>query len=387
MERTSRAGEATSLTRKKMYAFSKKKANYELINDSIYEHGGTSHKVKVVSFQKKKQMGIETRCRPKIGCLCTYDASDASSISKSKHIQTKLLYEQLWQQLVNDGMIACICLQERDDRFLEVSEQFHEYGLCRLVEFYRPSRPSLTECEKLGIQRRGGYGVWSSHRHVILKTLQHKLSRCLTFEDDAVLFSKRMSVSKLEQMINDVDALEENWGAFKLGHCAQIGYFVSPSVVRTWSFLTQAVLWSQTGMEKLRDCTYVQYYQRKGKEGEIDCWMMGAMNMYATFPQLVHQSDSDTNNLNSKEDDAWYRDKIMKFQRQILNKCNAVADIAAHLVLPVLIALLCILFLKSVVQQSMKTMTKYCSVVEVVGTNEAGDNGTTEERSTQTQEQ
>jgi len=227
-------------------------------------------------------------------------------------------------------MIACICLQERDDRFLEVSEQFHEYGLCRLVEFYRPSRPSLTECEKLGIQRRGGYGVWSSHRHVILKTLQHKLSRCLTFEDDAVLFSKRMSVSKLEQMINDVDALEENWGAFKLGHCAQIGYFVSPSVVRTWSFLTQAVLWSQTGMEKLRDCTYVQYYQRKGKEGEIDCWMMGAMNMYATFPQLVHQSDSDTNNLNSKEDDAWYRDKIMKFQRQILNKCNAVADIAAR---------------------------------------------------------
>jgi len=61
MERTSRAGEATSLTRKKMYAFSKKKANYELINDSIYEHGGTSHKVKVVSFQKKKQMGIKTQ--------------------------------------------------------------------------------------------------------------------------------------------------------------------------------------------------------------------------------------------------------------------------------------------------------------------------------------
>lgn len=310
-------------------------------------------------------MGIETRCRLLQGCLCDPNANN-NNIEKQQ-------YERLWLDIVDkNGLIMCICLQERDDRFLEVSQEFHKYGLCRIVTFYRPKRPTLEECKKQNITRRGGYGIWRSHRHIILEGLNKQCKRCLIWEDDVVFYQWLMSIERLNQIRADIDALPRNWGAYKFGHCAQFGYFISTSVVRTWSFLTQGVLWSMEGMKKLEGCTYQQYQQRKGKEGEIDCWMMGAMPMYATFPQLVYQSDSVTDNINTAGDDKHYRNVTMARQRTILNQVNILSDLAVHL----LVYIVAFCFLVFVWNKMMKGMFNKQQQQQQQSTSEINDTDT-----------
>jgi hypothetical protein len=287
----------------------------------------------------------ENRCPILKDCICDLrsrkEENDAV-FPPDFDCQEKLRYEQLWKRLVKGGTIWCICLQDRHDRYLESSAEFHKYGLCRLVEYYRPQRPSALECAKKGIKQPSWYGIWNSLRYVVSASLKRGDSSCFSFEDDCHFYESRMSTVRLQKIVEDVENLQPNWGVFKLGQCAQLGHFVSSSVLRSLSWLCQAVLWSSKGMKCLQDTTYESYMKRKQREKEVDSWMMGAMPIYATFPQLVHQSNSETSNLGTNDFDRFYRTKVMSIGRGILNRCDWLADIATHFVLPVILILVII---------------------------------------------
>ena len=285
-------------------------------------------------------MGKETRCSIETGCIC-----DVLLLEKSATYSLRLEYETLWKQL-NKGTFWCICLQERDDRYRESSDEFHKYGLCRLVEYYRPVRPSKEECAKRSVTRASWYGIWNSTKHVVSTSLARGESRCFSFEDDCRIYSSRMSVDKLRQLVDDAESLPEGWGVFKLGQCAQLGFPISLTVCRSLSWLCQAVLWSKDGMSALANTSYESYAQKKGREMEVDSWMMGAMTIYGCFPQLVHQSDSETSNYGL--DDKWYRVNVMGMGRSILKRCDVLVDVVIHVLIPLVLVVLGIALLAAV---------------------------------------
>ena len=98
--------------------------------------------------------------------------------------------------------VWCICLEERDDRYQEVSKEFKRVGLFSRVNFHRPKRDP----------NGGRIGSWDSHVHC----MSQKENVKLIFEDD-IKFQDGWETG----MLDAIEFLKTNdfkdWDLLRLG--------------------------------------------------------------------------------------------------------------------------------------------------------------------------
>ena len=81
---------------------------------------------------------------------------------------------------------VCICLSGQEERYDRCAKEFCRVGLCRIVDFYRPTKHVLTDKEKKsGSKRAGTIGCFRSHQKVAKEVgLAH--DGVTVFEDDVI---------------------------------------------------------------------------------------------------------------------------------------------------------------------------------------------------------
>lgn len=143
-------------------------------------------------------------CPVKPGCIC--DAADGAPLL------------QPWVSLADTAF--CLCLEDRDDRFLESAAQFHENGLCTVVKYIRSRR----EDQRAAAAQKGyfdkqasEFGCYEAHRiGALLATAAHK-NRVLFFEDDVIFNANaRSGLPEVARHLNDVLG-ETEWDVYFLG--------------------------------------------------------------------------------------------------------------------------------------------------------------------------
>ena len=223
------------------------------------------------------------------GCIC-----DTGNIVKD--VTTKLAYEANWKLFVQKSY--CICLKDREDRMLEASEEFHRYGLCRIVQFYRPTVPTVEHILERGIKRRSGYGCWESHRSVIHKAFVEKFDNVLVFEDDIHFLPALMNVGRINSISKNYHLLPEDSDVYYLGQFPYFGVKYNNHIYSTRSLAAHAYVMQKTGMQKLLQTGYLAEMDiANGKEPQIDGWYSKNLKQYSYYPQIAVQSDSPSSNI------------------------------------------------------------------------------------------
>lgn len=242
------------------------------------------------------------KCPVRNGCICD------ERVPPHSHSIDLVAMETLWKQAAS--MYLCICLQSRDDRLHEAANQFHRVGLCRLVQFFRPTRPDESYCQQHGIKARGFYGCWTSHSQCVDFARKHKATRLAVFEDDVLFRQDKMNYSHMKTVVHDiVHDLPADCDVMKLGQFTLSGTPVSscqdstnwyePSrLFRSSSTTTHAMIWTTKGMQKMSENPFMAVRNQTGEES-VDHWMRRNLIMYACFPQLALQSSSVTSNTNN----------------------------------------------------------------------------------------
>lgn len=95
----------------------------------------------------------------------------------------KKIPSQTWDFLTP---CVCICLSGQEERYDRCAKEFCRVGLCRIVDFYRPTKHVLTDKEKKsGSKRAGIIGCFRSHQKVAKEVgLAH--DGVTVFEDDVI---------------------------------------------------------------------------------------------------------------------------------------------------------------------------------------------------------
>jgi len=185
-----------------------------------------------------------------------------------------------------DG-VYCISLQDREDRAAEAAAQFHTFGLCRRVLFYRPRRPPKNSTE----------AIWESHRNVARHALAAGHRTVLIFEDDAI-FRPALTPRKLSQVHGAFLSLPPDWTIFYLGHWPLRVRFVRPNLVRTRSACTHAYIATRTLMEWLVSTPYAPVPATSAVIGKgLDAAYARLGGTYAYFPMVAVQSASPSDHI------------------------------------------------------------------------------------------
>lgn len=231
-------------------------------------------------------------CPTQIGCICDPGGPTQNVLFD---------LERAWKTIA--GAVFCICLQERDDRFRAACAEAHRVGLCRLLQFYRPHKPTPDELARAsrvaGVKARGFFGSWESHRTVASRAIH--CSRILILEDDfRVLHEKETTRTTIQRLVaagRAADQLPAGWEVFYLGHMPAAGYPVTRNVFRTWSCWIHAYVLSPAGRRRLAATSYVANAVRGKREQTLDGFVMRTMQQYALFPQIIVQSGVGSDNL------------------------------------------------------------------------------------------
>lgn len=301
------------------------------------------------------------------GCICAAaTASDSASIFAQAENQIKLQYENVWRKFTS--LWFCLCLKDREDRLQESSAQFHRYGLCRLVTYLRPERPTPEMCKKAGVVSVGRFGCWNTHTipaEILLESIGS--DHAGVFEDDLLFRDDQMSVARLATVWEDFKrfVVPAGFEAFKFGSHTLSGTAVAGTadnskamdtklhrqslsrVYKTESYLLHAFLWSRGGAQKLCGTSFVANAQKKGYEEDIDAWTNTAkLKVYSCYPQLVVQSGSDTSNTeNGGVFDSLERIFWPKVGNYFQRKFCDEQDVVALVVIPNLVNILIFIFL------------------------------------------
>lgn len=245
-------------------------------------------------------MRWEGCAKPTTGCICA-----------GLNDPVRLSLEGDWARL-SGGRIVCICLQDRDDRWAERSACFHAYGLCRLVRFYRPTRPSTDELQAHSVRSVGAYGCWTSHQRMANESARVGAKRALMFEDDVDFLPAGAGDAACcpttdqlrrfhDRLTRAADAMESGlpngWDIFYLGHAPMVGWPTTQwGIMRTYSLLLHAYVLSPKGMALLASADFSAYAKARGRELNIDEWSCCRLRQYAVVPQLAVQADSVSSN-------------------------------------------------------------------------------------------
>lgn len=237
--------------------------------------------------------------------------------------------------------ILCVCLVDRVDRLEGSSQQFHKYGLCQSVVYFRPRRPSeatKAQWTRSGVRDIGFCASWISH--VRATRAAHEdlgAERALFFEDD-VEFLPRMTPDALHAVARNVRRLPDDWDIFYLGHWPAAGYphlGIDPmaSCWRVWSKFIHAYIQSAKQMKYLVRLPYPATGLGEN-EKPLDIVLRRSRVQYAHFPTLTVQAKvgSSDNNLTTTSQD-YHHDNVDYIERRNL------------FAMPAIGMLLCLLFL------------------------------------------
>jgi hypothetical protein len=277
-----------------------------------------------------REAGIWQTCPPVGGCICSGSA------------QRPLLdLEQAWSRIA--PLIVCISLLERDDRFRKACLEMHAIGLCRLVRFYRPSKPDPNVAKQLNV-KAGHMGCFNSHSEVARHTIRWGAERCLVFEDDVQFVRSRMSPAALQNVYTVMKEHAGQWDELLLGHFPMIGRPVSADVFYTRSVCTHAYVLTAAAAAKLAITSYVENKKRVGYDEALDWWMMKNYSQLAIRPMLCVQSSSDSD-VQSSALPHWLDTALTPAAFSVLRNFPAVIEVTIYFLLPIVIALLALLLL------------------------------------------
>ena len=216
------------------------------------------------------------RCPIKLGCIC----DPASQTSAPK-----------WDWSFVDT-VFCICLQDRDDRLQHSAEQFHRYGLCTKVLYYRPTKPTDDDLKKHKVKARAKFGSWESHRFVAwYARTQLNSQRNLVFEDD-LQFKPWVELKHLRKVTQHLNRLPDDWEIYYLGHMPLYGN--TPQGDSLWkvkSAMIHAYITSEKCMDRLIASPFLTAGKKGDDETQLDLWLMPRANQYTISPMLVTQAD------------------------------------------------------------------------------------------------
>jgi hypothetical protein len=246
-----------------------------------------------------------------------------------------------WRRL-SGGNVACICLQDRDDRWKAASARFHTYGLCRLVRFYRPVKPTPQELSERGIQSGGAYGCWRSHGAAARIFYDAAAERAILFEDDVDFLPaaagtgdcrpSRQQFRQFGRRLARAAALcqtgiPNGWHMLYLGHfpypfCGWPVKIGRTSLIRTHSALMHAYILSRSGMQRIAEADFCAFAEERGEETGIDEWVSFHLRQYAIFPQFAVQSWSASSNFRKRANGVaqalhdWFFPQAVDFYRR-----------------------------------------------------------------------
>lgn len=232
------------------------------------------------------------KCPVKPGCIC-----DSATVNKTN----------LWDWSFVDT-IFCICLKERDDRLASSADQFHRFGLCTRVMYYRPDRPTDQQVRENKVRQRGAFGCWESHRFLAWYARNQNARRSLVFEDD-VNFRSHLTPDVLTKVASHLAKLPQSWDIYYLGHqpiysCQNLG----DNLWRVHSARTHALIVSTKMMDHLIHSSFAEIAKQRGMEVEIDRGFVIFTEQYAYSPMLAVQTNSSSDNCVD-----WYGDWIRIF--------------------------------------------------------------------------
>jgi hypothetical protein len=290
-------------------------------------------------LKHKKEKDRFHACPPRANCICSRAEEEEEELCKAWSFADK---------------IFCICLQDRNDRLVEASEQFHKYGLCRKVIFYRPSKPTdeeMAELKPLGITCKGLYGVWRSHHELAKVAKKLNLKNVVIFEDDVRFLPQQATVENVKQIGLDLKRLPNQWELMYLGHVPFWGYPVTTDLrlFRVGSQMAHAYILSESGINKLAQRDYLaDFHLNQQKERGIDQYFCMTMKQYAIRPQMVVQSGSRSSNLqNGKHTlSTWYQDEFIPWGIELHRDNTPTFEFITFLLLPVILMSGCLWFAK-----------------------------------------
>ena len=296
-------------------------------------------------LKKSSRQPFFQNCPIQKGCICDPNLQIENKFSAINVVKEQFMKH--WSSFLSQ--IFCICLEERPDRLTEASQQFHKYGLCKLVQFYRTFRPSPEEIKMYGIQCRGFYGIWNSHQDLAKISEKQRYENILVFEDDILFIENRMTPDLILSLGTKLSNLPKNWEIFYLGH---IPFFALPSsldlsVWKVHSMMAHSYILSWNGINKLSSCDYItDVRQNNGSERGIDQWFCANFNQYALWPQIAVQSGSNSSNYHLKS--SFFQDIVVPWGIETHRDNSDYFEIFTYFLLPVL---LIVIFMWSIRKQ------------------------------------
>lgn len=301
-------------------------------------------------------------CSVRAGCICDDESAKPDAMQRRR-----LELEAAWRSVAD--AFVCICLAARDDRCAEASAQFHEYGLCRLVRFYRPLPPTDDQVRQNNVQSRGKFGSWTSHQHVCREFLQStgERGRVMVFEDDVQFLAHRTSPEQLARIASAMQSLPPSWDAFYCGHFPYVAVPVDlrQLLFRTWSCQTHAYVLSRKGANRVADYGFLQHKAASGKESGLDNWIAWNLEQYAVAPQIAVQSASPSDVI-PKKSYRWFDDTFLPWGLGLLRNHTAWVELLAYAGTPI-VGLLVGLVLLSLVLSGLRLL-RLLLVVALIAT-------------------
>lgn len=174
--------------------------------------------------------------------------------------------------------VYCISLQDQPHRTRQVSQQFHQIGLCRHVTFYRPVRGAHSE-----------RAIWESHRAVARHAIVRRCRSALILEDDVKFRSDWATLAP--RIARATAALPETWWGLFLGHVPVQAYFVRGGLLRARSTCLHAYVANSPLLAWLANTVplgaEVPFWRVDGEA--IDSATANLPGMYALFPMAALQ--------------------------------------------------------------------------------------------------
>jgi hypothetical protein len=262
-------------------------------------------------------------CPVKPGCACDRNAA-------------KLEYD--WSFV---DRVFCISLRDRDDRMMRAAEQFHRFGLCTRVEFYRPMRPSPAEVP-VGVAA-GVYGCWASHRAV----LSHAPTsdKVLIFEDDVLLRPSVLTPAYLKTIADHVSCqLPSDWEVYFLGHMPHPwnrGTQLVPHLILTRSSQTHAYIASNRFAKRFTQLEYAQI------NDDVDHWIALHAKQFACWPMAAIQANYGSDVRPGCSNFGWIFD-LPLIEWAITRQHEAVVTVIAFIIILMILLLITVLATSSI---------------------------------------
>lgn len=170
----------------------------------------------------------------------------------------------------NFDEIVCICLESRNDRFIEQKKIFDNAGIP--VSFYRPKK-----------HKNGGVqGCFESHINVITDCYNRGLNNVLIFEDDATPTSY-FTPDSMNECCSFMNT-NSDWDLLFLGSNVKSGNGIEntsfPHIYKSRFLNAHAYVVSRKGMEKYANLKFIS---------QIDVIYAANHHSYAFLPSIFNQ--------------------------------------------------------------------------------------------------